>query len=226
MNLARMVSMTLVATLLLAQVALAQAPVSYIVQTEAEAAARTRIETAIAKKASLDVKDAPLRDVIRQLAKEHDIPILLSKSVLRAEGLDNPRVTASLRDISLRAVLRIVLEDFNLAYGIKDETLQIVHWDDVYDEGFTTTRLYPVKDLTGTVVDGKPVDDFDPLIELVISHTSPMIGIESGPAPISGFDNPAVLVITAPNASHEFVANLLTQLRAAKKAEQRPAAAR
>jgi len=78
----------------------------------------------------------PLSEVINYLEELHGIEIELDEKALENAMIDADRqlVTKSLKGISLRSALRLILRDLNLTYMIKNET-------------YLTTKVYPVADL-------------------------------------------------------------------------------
>ena len=95
----------------------------------------------------LEALNTPLADVIETLKSYHDIPIYLDKRAIEDEGgLDtNVPVNISLRNISLRSGLRILLNQVGMDYIIKDEVLRITTIEVAQEE--LVTRVYPVGDL-------------------------------------------------------------------------------
>jgi hypothetical protein len=88
----------------------------------------------------------PLKDVISYLQESHNIPIVLMTKKLEEAGIqpDVP-VTKTLRGITLRSALRLILKELELTYIVRDEVLQITTPEDA--EGQLITKVYPVGDL-------------------------------------------------------------------------------
>ncbi len=63
---------------------------------------------------------------IQKVAEDHDIPIVLDTKALEELGLssDTP-INISLKNVSLRSFLRLMLKEHDLTYMIKDEVMKI-----------------------------------------------------------------------------------------------------
>src|SRR5262249_61993838 len=80
------------------------------------------------------------------------IEVVLDQEALKAAGIDAAAtlISKSLKDISLRSALKLILQDYNLTYVIKDEVLQITTKDKAGTE--LVTKVYPVGDLVLPIV--------------------------------------------------------------------------
>src|SRR5215471_2907524 len=100
-------------------------------------------------KTQLEFGDNPqsLKDVVDFIRTKHNIEVVLDQEALKQAGLDPAAtlISKSLKDISLRSALKLILQDFNLTYVIKDEVLQITTKDKAGTE--LVTKVYPVGDL-------------------------------------------------------------------------------
>ncbi|HEX7446167.1 MAG TPA: VWA domain-containing protein [Pirellulales bacterium] len=94
----------------------------------------------------MDFEETPLRDAIDFLKEKHNIEIQLDARALEDGGLgsDTP-VTRSLKGISLRNALRLLLGEYELTYVIRNEVLLITSKTEA--ENMLSTRVYPVGDL-------------------------------------------------------------------------------
>ena len=108
--------------------------------------AEKKIEAALKSPTQLEFVDTPLTDVIDYLKDYHQIEIQLDKKAMEDAGVgtDTP-VTKSLKGVSLRSALRLMLAELNLKYVIKDEVLLITTTEAA--ENMLTTRVYSVADL-------------------------------------------------------------------------------
>jgi len=90
--------------------------------------------------------EQPLKEAIDYLKDKHGIPIVLNSKALQDAGVnpDTP-LTKDLKNITLRSALRLILNDFDLTYVVRDEVLLITSHDDA--EGKLITKVYPVGDL-------------------------------------------------------------------------------
>ncbi|MEZ6149068.1 MAG: hypothetical protein R3C09_03020 [Pirellulaceae bacterium] len=96
----------------------------------------------------------PLQQVIDGLADDMNIPMHLKADEIELGGLaqvDSP-ITFSSPPITLRSVLRIILEPLELTYVIEDETLKITTKEDANDKPIN--RVYPVGDLVVPIMSG------------------------------------------------------------------------
>jgi tetratricopeptide (TPR) repeat protein len=96
----------------------------------------------------------PLQQVIEGLADDMNIPIVLNVAEIELGGLadvDTP-ITLNLTPVSLRSVLRLMLDPLELTYIIKDEVLQITTKDNANEEPIR--RVYPVGDLVVPIMAG------------------------------------------------------------------------
>ena len=114
-------------------------------------AAERRIYKALNDDTELKFIDEPLENVVDILKQKHSIPIVIDLRALDDLGLtpDIP-VTKNLESVSLRSGLRLLLQDLDLTYMIKDEVLQITTPDAA--ETNLVTKVYPVGDLVVPVI--------------------------------------------------------------------------
>jgi hypothetical protein len=176
-------------SLLVASVSTSFGQVSLPRPDEAEA----KIESALIEPAKFDFVDQPLSDVAAQLRERHKISIQLDTKALTDAGLgsDTP-VTAHAEGISLRSALKLVLEQLDLTYVIRDEVLMITSKTEA--ENWLTFRIYPVRDLVaGESGLGPPLargndrqEEFGELLKL-ITNTIARFGHEISPFALVGF---------------------------------------
>src|SRR5262245_17397750 len=105
-----------------------------------------RIFNELSKETNVDFVEQPLKDAMMYLGDLHKIPIVLSQKKLEEASVspDTP-VTKTLRGVTLRSALRLILKDLELTYVIRDEVLQITTPEDA--ESQLITKVYPVGDL-------------------------------------------------------------------------------
>ncbi|HVC95853.1 MAG TPA: VWA domain-containing protein [Pirellulales bacterium] len=108
--------------------------------------AEQKIAAALTDKTEFDFTDQPLTDVIEYLKAKHDIEIQLDGKALEdaSVGTDTT-VTRTIKGITLRSALRLLLSDLDLTYVIKDEVLLITTTAEA--ENILSTKVYPVADL-------------------------------------------------------------------------------
>jgi hypothetical protein len=117
----------------------------------------------------LDVVEMPLRDVVRMIVENNGVSIvLLANKVEEASVSLNTPITKSLRDVSLRALLRLVLKDLELTFVVRNQAIVITTPEDA--ERRVSTVAYPVHDL---VIIPPDFPDFDPLADLVRAAIRP-----------------------------------------------------
>jgi hypothetical protein len=105
-----------------------------------------RIFKELGQTATLEFIETPLKDAIQILKDRHSIPIELDVKKLEEAGvnLDTP-VTKNLSGITLRSALRLMLNDLELTYVVRDEVLLITTPEEA--ESQLITKVYPVGDL-------------------------------------------------------------------------------
>ena len=104
------------------------------------------INAALNSKTECEFIDTPLADVVDYFKSKHEIEIQLDLKALTDEAIDSSvPVTRSLKGISLKATLRLILGSLNLTYIVKDEVLLITSKTEA--DAYTPTRVYPVADL-------------------------------------------------------------------------------
>jgi len=105
-----------------------------------------KILSELKKPTELDFVDTPLSEVVNYLKDRHQIEIELDQRALQDVGVDtNTPITKSLRGISLRSALRLLLRELDLTYVIKDEVLLITTPEQAGND--LVLKVYPVADL-------------------------------------------------------------------------------
>jgi hypothetical protein len=106
----------------------------------------SKILAALDEKTELDFADQPLEEVIDYLQQRHEIPIQLDGRALSDAGVgtDTP-ITRSIKGITLRSALKLLLSELDLTYVIRNEVLMITSKTEA--ENMLSTRVYPVADL-------------------------------------------------------------------------------
>ncbi len=110
-----------------------------------------KIRRAYDKPTNVEWQDLALEDCITFLAEFHGINIILDKTKLTEEGvaLDQP-ITLKLQGVSLRSVLKLLLEPVQLTYIIENEVMKITSTASAADK--LSTRVYPVGDLVIPII--------------------------------------------------------------------------
>lgn len=177
-------------------------------------AAEAAILAGLAERTSVDFVDRPLSAVLDQFQATHKIEIEIDTRALEDVnmGTDVP-VSTSLRNITLRAALNLILGDLDLTWTISNEVLWITTPEEA--ELLTYPQIYDVTDLAKLVDKaGNPVEsDFDSWIDLISGSVQPeswqndpsIWGLEYGGS--------RVLVVYQTREVHEEITRLLADLR-------------
>jgi hypothetical protein len=105
-----------------------------------------RIRKALDEPTQIEFIETPLDQVVHFIQDQHDIPVLLDTRAMDAVGIahDAP-ITISIRGISLRSGLRLLLRGRNLEFAVVDEVLLITVPQVAATQ--TEVRVYNVADL-------------------------------------------------------------------------------
>lgn len=172
------------------------------------------------KSTGLDFTEEPLENVVNFLQQEYDVPIQIDEGALEDAGLTrDEHVTISVRNISLRSALRLLLVTKQLTYVIRNEVL-IITTPEVAETNLVTC-VYDVRDVVSAfprsskTKGGKSATaNFHPLIDAIVScvHCETWSENGGGEAEIRPLP-PGLLVISQTQAVHEQVAELLNAIR-------------
>ncbi|MCH8043337.1 MAG: hypothetical protein IID44_06420 [Planctomycetes bacterium] len=180
-----------------------------------ENAAEARIRKALGEKTEIELLETSLFDFVKLVEEKHKIEIELDGIYLEEAGVGGDiLLTKSLKDVSLRSALRLVLRDLDLTFVIRDEVLLITTPDEA--NSMLVTKFYPVMDLITGGDDplGGGELDFDPLIELIEATVAPEFWGESGgPEPIGFLEPRGTLIVSQTEEVHEQITRLLQKLR-------------
>lgn len=186
------------------------------------ALAERAIHNALRQKITWDFKETPLAEVARSVSKSSGIDVKLDTRALADVGLgpDVP-MTLSVREISLRSALELMLGQQDLTYLIHEEMLYITTQEEPSTEWHPTLGLYPVGDLARRRDRlGQVTYDCDWLVKLIAAHVRP----EKWERPWNCgaicpvvFDNVQVLVVSHVDFVHEEIARLLAASRKADR---------
>jgi uncharacterized membrane protein YgcG len=180
----------------------------------AASSTEARIREELAKETALELNDKSLDMAVKYLAQKYRIPIVLDLDGLKISGIDPTagQVSIDSRGITLRAVLRAILEPLELDYVIKDEALQITTKDKAAQE--LATEIYDVRDL----IDDSPGScDYSDLISLLTSTVKQESWAEKGG---NGVCQPGLfgtLLVSQTEDTHVDVAAVLSSVRKAKE---------
>jgi hypothetical protein len=189
------------------------APLSFSVVNSLDAAMHQKIEEALDAVAEVEFQETPLSEVVAFLQATYKIPIIIDKRALDDVGLgsDTP-VTMSLRGISLRSLLELMLRELQLTYVVREQVLKITTVEEAEHE--SVMRLYSVADLAlepqqPLVVDAPP-SRYRTLLGLIASIVAPDTWDEvGGSGSAAAFDPWGVVVVSQTRENHEALESLL-----------------
>ncbi|MEX2176540.1 MAG: DUF4974 domain-containing protein [Pirellulaceae bacterium] len=184
-----------------------------------------RLEQALARRGSLYVVDAPLHEVVNSLSQQFQTPIHISVKSLEALGIDtDTRVTRQIDSVPLESLLRLVLEDLDLDFTIRNNVILVTSRENLESPEMLDTRTYPVRDLVMWRVPGAKDEahsweaDYVSLIEVITTTIEPTSwDALGGPGSICEFENSAAIVVSQTRRVHREIENLLATLRKAKE---------
>ncbi|HEY3964791.1 MAG TPA: hypothetical protein VGM05_09605 [Planctomycetaceae bacterium] len=184
-----------------------------------------KIREALDKPTRVDFDSTPIEKCIAELRDIHNIPIVMDISKIREEGviLEEP-ITLRAAGLSLRSILKLLLEPVSLTYLIDNDMLKITISRSC--EGTRTVlRVYPVGDLyrgPQSDTDTHPGDLEKAIVKFVQPDTWEA---QSGPGSIMYIKGAQSLAISQIPFVHEQILDFLRALREAKKAQEAPRAA-
>ncbi len=192
-------------------------PTQLVEQSEWEA----RIEAALDAKGEWDFEEVPLDQLCGFIRETLGIDIVLDVKSLEDYGIEpSTPITVSLRGVSNRSFLRLMLKDLDLTYTTRLGALWITTFE--YAESHLTTKVYPVGDLIeqASVADDRVVD-YDTLEQAIMSVIAPDAWDQvGGPGVIRGIYGS--LVVSQTSEIHEEVSRFLQAYRAIIENEQDP----
>jgi hypothetical protein len=173
-------------------------------------ASEKRIAAEMDQPTVIDFQESPLQHVVNYLKDHHAIEIQLDDKALADAGIDpETQLTKSLKGISLRSALHLLLAPLELTTVIEDEVLLITTREKA--STLLVTRTYPVGDL---VENDKYADLINALTDTVKPLTWEEGGGEGHVAPVKTSKSLAILQT---QEAHGEVLQLLRSLRAARK---------
>jgi hypothetical protein len=153
---------------------------------------------------SVDFRDTPLEDVVRDLANQTGANLRLDRPALRENRIrERQPVTLQVRQQPLQTVLDYLLPQLGLAWRIRDGVLWVTGPDNDEDH---LTAFYDVRDLC------RDQKESDALSEAVQSQVPNVFESEGGTAVID-FGKPGTLIVLAPRSVHAVVLDLLEKYR-------------
>lgn len=159
-----------------------------------------------------DFPGTAIEEIVDFIQEEYNIPVQIDAKALDDVGIgsDEP-VTINVRNTSLRSGLRLMLDQLDLTYVIRNEVLMITTPEVAECE--LRTCVYNVRDL---VANPQRSHAFDSLIDTLVATVATETWAENGggDAEIRTF-NSGMLVISQTQAVHDEIAGLLAAIRRA-----------
>jgi len=172
--------------------------------------ATRRIRATLDDETTQTFVDIPLHDAVRTLSESHNIPIVIDRRALEEIGLSHDvPVSLSLRNVSLRSFLRLMLRELDLTYMVKDEVMQITTIEAAEQNLFVEMYRFP-KELTE-----KSDKVISALTAAIVPGAWESLG---GPCTVSSIEN--VLVVSATSDIHDQVEDFLQKLEQALDTRQ------
>ena len=143
---------------------------------------QSKILAALDQPTEFDFQELPLTDVVSHVKQKHKIEIVLDNKALSDEGVvaDTP-ITQTLKNLSLRSALRLMLTQLDLTYVMCDGYLLITTNSEA--EAMLSFKVYPVQDLVTLDSDFRPARpkrderDDSPVLDEVSSVSSGFGGL-------------------------------------------------
>ncbi len=190
----------------------------FVGSTSAEKDIRDRLE----HRGDYEFHQIKLSDLIDYL-RSHGLPASVDKKRLDDIGVSlDVALTFKAKQVPLKFALRTMLEERELAYIIRDDSLVIT--SDTAAKEYEQLAVYPVADLLGAGPGDERRDpDYDSLLDAITSMIAPTSWPDgTGPGPIKLWTQPVVLIISQTEEIHEQIADLLAQLRKSRSASAAP----
>lgn len=174
-----------------------------------------RLREILDQKASLEVEEVPLRDLVPQLRELTKGNVIIEHRALQDIGLTaEVTVSGEFRDVSLRSILNLLLHPVELTWMVDDDALIITTVEET--ETRQSTRVYNVADLVAMGGGGNRDYDSDALVSLIESIVAPDTWDNvGGPASMESFRG--ILLIMQTEILHRQIDMVLETLRRGKR---------
>ena len=173
-----------------------------------------RLRKILASPTQLEFVETPLADVLKYLSEYHKVTIAIDQKALDDVGIgtDTP-ITRSLKGVTLRSALALLLRDLNLTYIPGNDVILITTPEEAGNR--LVTVIYPVADLVLPPGSNNPDDaDYDSLIDTLTATIQPNTWDDVGGAgSITPFENKQVLVVSQTAEVQEQISDVLALLR-------------
>lgn len=188
----------------------------FVGESAEETAQREAVERALDKNVEIAFDNTPLAEVAKRLSEISGLKVELDRRGLKESGFDlDSKVSLSLKQITLRSVLKILVRRIDLSYVVQDGGILIT--DSSKASTILRTAIFPVADLIdGMDSSGRRIAKYEPVIELLTSLAAPSAWeAYSGPAPVKAYDGS--LTLSQPPEVLAEVESLLRALRVARE---------
>lgn len=188
----------------------------FVGESAEETAQREAVERALDKNVEIAFDNTPLAEVAKRLSEISGLKVELDSPGLKDAGIElNTRVTLSLKQITLRSALKILLRRVDRTYVVKEGSLMITSPDKAAT--VLRTAIFPVADLIDDFdSSGRRIVNYESVIELLTSQAAPGAWeAASGPAPVKEYDG--TLTLTQPPEVIEQTQLVLAALRIARE---------
>ena len=172
--------------------------------------ASSPIEKTLQQNTILEFLETPLKEVLEFLKAQHQVSFTIDKKAFDGVGLQTEvPITESLRGIRLSSALPLMLLELDVAWAADKNSIRLTMPEDLRQD--VQLKRYPVKDLA----DGQQGRQ---LIELITTLTAPDNWDAVGGLGQARIGAQGTLDVRQDPATHRQVAQLLADLRVAKKA--------
>ncbi len=180
------------------------------------AVGRRAIEAALEQPTSLEFTEESFSNIIDHLKAVHKIEIVFDSATLEEVGFaTDKQVTVSLKGVSLRSALDLLLRAEGLVFTVWDELLLITTPE--RRDSCLIVEVYDVADLVACRDEkGQPWDDYDAVMELITTQIEPTSwDAVGGPASVSPapLGSAKAIVVTHHSEVHRKIDQLLARIR-------------
>jgi hypothetical protein len=163
---------------------------------------------ALTEPSDLDFTETPLSDIVDYLSDLHRLGIQIRNKALEDAGTtsDTP-ITANIRALSLQDTLETILDELDLTWLVRNETLQITTKEQA--DGELCVRVYDIADLLGPAHESKKLIQAIVELPVIAEQESSNDGSRGAIRAV-----PGALVICQSELTHREIEGLLNNLRA------------
>jgi hypothetical protein len=168
-----------------------------------------KILSALNEPTEVAFNDNPLEEALNYLKELHNIEIWIDKAALQADGVaTDQQVSLNFTVISLRSVLRLVLEPLALTFVIEADVLKVTTQKAA--DKTILTRIYPVGDLFSSR------EEAEELVESLICGLGLGQKGKEGPRPLAVSVPSGAIIARLSRPQNDQLLQLLRDLREAK----------